>query len=83
MLEENGIPTVVVSTARDISAQVKAPRTVFVNHPMGNTFGRAFDHERQRTILADALRALETVREGGALIDLPYEWEREFGIFQG
>ena len=83
MLEEAGIPTIVVSTARDISAQVKAPRTVFINAPMGNTFGRSFEHARQRAILLDALRALETVREGGTLIDLPYEWEREFDLFRG
>jgi hypothetical protein len=43
VLEATGIPAVVVSTARDISAQVKAPRTVFANFPMGNPFGRPFD----------------------------------------
>jgi D-proline reductase (dithiol) PrdB len=63
--------------------QVKAPRTVFVNFPMGNPFGRPFDRAQQRAILLDALRALETVREGGALIDLPYTWGEDFGMNLG
>lgn len=70
----------VVSTARDISAQVKPPRTVFVNAPMGNTFGRPFDRARQRAILLDALRTLETAAAGGTLIDLPYEWDEKFDL---
>ncbi len=83
MVEASGIPTVVVSTGRDLSAQVRPPRTVFVNFPMGNPFGRPFDTARQRTILLDALRALETVEQGGAMIDLPYEWGEDFSIKLG
>lgn len=83
MLEEAGIPTVVISTGRDISAQVKPPRTVFVNFPMGNPFGRAFDRFQQRAILLDALRLLEAARHGGELVDLPYEWGEEFALHTG
>jgi D-proline reductase (dithiol) PrdB len=83
VLETAGIPTVVLSTARDISAQVRAPRTAFVNAPMGNTFGRPFDRPRQRAILLEALRIFETVREGGTLLDLPFEWDQDFSIFLG
>ena len=83
VLEAAGIPTVVVSTARDISAQVKAPRTVFVNFPMGNPFGRPLDPVRQRAVLLDALRRLEDARLGGELIDLPYAWGAEFNLNLG
>lgn len=83
VVEEAGIPTVVVSTGRDLSAQVKAPRTVFVNFPMGNPFGRPFAAAQQRKILLDGLHAIESVEEGGALIDLPYDWGEEFGIRLG
>jgi D-proline reductase (dithiol) PrdB len=83
VVEQAGVPTVVVSTGRDLSAQVKAPRTVFVNFPMGNPFGRSFDAVQQRVILLDALRALESVEVGGELIDLPYEWGEEFGMNLG
>ena len=83
VVEEVGIPTVVVSTGRDLSAQVKAPRTVFVNFPMGNPFGRPFDTTQQRAILLDVLHALERVQEGGTLIDLPYEWGEDFDMNRG
>jgi D-proline reductase (dithiol) PrdB len=83
VLEEAGIPTVVVSTARDISTQVKPPRTVFVNFPMGNPFGRPFDRVQQRAVLLDALRRLEDARFGGELIDLAYEWGEEFELYVG
>lgn len=63
--------------------QVKPPRTVFVNFPMGNAFGHPFDHKMQRRILLDALEAIETVTVGGTLIDLPYEWDEEFGVNLG
>lgn len=83
VVEEAGVSTVVVSTGRDLSAQVKAPRTVFVNFPMGNPFGRPFDAAQQRRILLDALHALESVEVGGELIDLPYEWGEEFEMNLG
>jgi D-proline reductase (dithiol) PrdB len=83
VVEQAGIPTVVVSTGRDLSAQVKPPRTVFVNFPMGNPFGPPFDAAMQRAILLDALRALDTIREPGALVDLPYQWSSEFGMNLG
>ncbi|MGA7870281.1 MAG: hypothetical protein WCA22_05215 [Candidatus Binatus sp.] len=83
MVEEAGIPTVVVSTGRDLSAQVRPPRTVFVNFPMGNPFGKPFDKGQQRKILLDALHALESVKTGGGIIDLPYEWGKEFAMNLG
>ncbi len=83
VIEEAGIPTVVVSTGRDLSAQVKAPRTLFVNFPMGNPFGRPFDRAMQRRVLLHALDALQSVRRGGDMIDLPYEWGEPFGMNLG
>jgi hypothetical protein len=83
VVEEAGIPTVVVSTGRDLSAQVRPPRTVFVNFPMGNPFGKPFDKALQRKILLDALHALESVKTGGEIIDLPYEWGEQFGMKLG
>ncbi len=73
----------VISTGRDLSAQVLPPRTVFVNFPMGNPFGRPFDAAMQRTILLDALHALETMTSGGTLVDLPYEWHEDFAVHLG
>jgi D-proline reductase (dithiol) PrdB len=83
VVEEAGIPTIVVSTGRDLSAQVRPPRTVFVNFPMGNPFGKPFDKVQQRTILLDALRALDSIKHGGEMIDLPYQWHQPFAMNLG
>ena len=78
VVEQAGIPTVLVSTGRDLTAQVLPPRSVFVNFPMGNPFGRSGDREMQRRILIDALRLAETAEHGGVLVDLPYDWGHPF-----
>lgn len=75
IVEQAGIPTVVVSTARDITQQVKPPRAVFVNHPMGNTFGHAGDRAVQSRILRAALDVVANATEAGTLIDLPQVWD--------
>ena len=59
VVEAAGIPTVLVSTGRDLTAQVLPPRSAFVNFPMGNPFGRAGDTAMQRRILLDALHLAE------------------------
>jgi D-proline reductase (dithiol) PrdB len=79
VVEEAGIPTVLVSTGRDITRLVKPPRSVFVNFPMGNPFGRPGDTAQQRRILLDALRVAVTATEPGALVDLGHDWGAPFG----
>lgn len=66
--------TVNVSTGRDITARVRPPRSVFVNHPMGNPFGRPGEAKLQREILLRALALAVDCREPGTIEDLPYEW---------
>jgi D-proline reductase (dithiol) PrdB len=78
VVEDAGITTVLVSTGRDLTQQVLPPRSVFVNFPMGNPFGRAEDADMQRCILLDALRLAESATEGGAMVDLPYAWGEDF-----
>ena len=78
VIEEAGIPTVLVSTGRDLTYQVRPPRSVFVNFPMGNAFGRPGDREQQMGILLDALHLVESARQGGVLVDLPYDWGEDF-----
>ena len=81
--EEAGISTVCVSTGRDLTAQVKPPRSLFVNFPMGNAFGKPFDREMQRAILRQALALADSAKEGGVLIDLPYSWPEPFRFNPG
>ena len=56
-------------------ARVPSPRSIFVDHPVGRTFGRPGASEQQERILADALRALGNFTQPGQIIDLPHQWE--------
>ena len=73
-LEANGIPTVMLCSALDITASAFPPRAVFVNYPLGNTAGRPFDAENQREILKEALRVLERAEEPGRIVHTPHRW---------
>ena len=57
VVEEFGVPTVTVSTGRDITALVRPPRSLFVNFPMGNSFGMAGNTEMQTKILREQVIA--------------------------
>ncbi len=67
----------VIGSARDIMAAVKAPRAVFVNFPLGHNTGKPFDRELQMSILKDALSALTTIEQPGTIVDLPYRWSED------
>jgi len=75
IVEQGGIPTISVSSARDVTEVVKPPRSVFVNFPLGHTTGKPFDRELQMKIIKDAFDALKSINEPGRIIDLPYEWK--------
>ncbi|MDP6183913.1 MAG: hypothetical protein QF609_08850 [Gammaproteobacteria bacterium] len=74
IVEEAGIPTVYVGTGRDLTIQVLPPRSIFLNFPMGNPFGRPHDVQMQREILVHALNHALGAKEPGELLDLPYDW---------
>ena len=80
VVEEAGISTVCISTGRDLTAQVKPPRSLFVNFPMGNAFGKPFDSATQLEILRAALNLAESASEPGVLVDLDHAWPEPFGF---
>ncbi len=73
-----GIPTVCVSTGRDITALVKPPRSYFINAPMGNNFGGPGDVATQTRILRAALTLAVVAREPGRIVDDPLVWPKPF-----
>jgi hypothetical protein len=79
-VEEARIATVTLSTGRDLSVQVLAPRTAFVNFPMGNAFDRPGDIDQQRRILLDALSLASQSSTAGEVIDLFYDWGKEIPV---
>jgi hypothetical protein len=67
-----------MSSALDITRLVKPPRSVFLNYPLGHTTGRPFDREGQIHILKRALEFLTEATEGGAILELPDVWDKDW-----
>jgi len=78
VIEAAGIPTVCITTARDIAALVKPPRALFVNAPMGNNFGRPGDVATQSRVLREALALVADAPAGGVLADSGFHWPEKF-----
>jgi D-proline reductase (dithiol) PrdB len=78
VVEAAGIPTVVIASARDITESVKPPRAVFVDYPLGHQTGLPGDAESQRAVLRAAFDVLESAREPGRIVELPFRWPEEF-----
>jgi hypothetical protein len=73
-LEEHGIPTVVIATARDIVETCGVPRLLFVDFPLGNPCGEPWDVAQQRAIFEQALRLLETATAPRTTVEAGYRW---------
>jgi hypothetical protein len=77
VIESHDIPTLVTGTVLDIMAKVPPPRAVFVDHPVGRTFGRAGDCRKQEEILTAALAQLPNFTEPGQIRDLHCQWNAD------
>jgi len=73
-IEARGIPTLVIGTVRDVMEQVPAPRAVFVDFPVGRTFGRPGDAAQHERVLAAAFAELPAFTAPGQIRDLPLQW---------
>ena len=73
-IERRGIPTVSMSVARDVSAQVRPPRVVFAPFMMGHHFGVPFHRELQRRMILEALDHLVRARVSGEVRVVPITW---------
>ena len=72
-IEAAGVPTLVLSSAWDITAAVRPPRAVFVHHPLGNTLGAPGDAEGQRAVTRAALERAATLTRA-EIAALPFRW---------
>ena len=73
-LEEHGVSTVVVGSARDIVEECGVPRFVFVDFPLGNPCGRPGDGEMQRRIPALALDVVASAVAPRTTVQAPVRW---------
>ena len=75
-IEAAGLPTVGITLQKDITRVVRPPRALYLRYPFGHPMGEAFATAQQRTILMDALRALETIATPGQILEPGYRWKR-------
>lgn len=75
-IETAGLPTIGITLQREITRRVRPPRALSLRYPFGHPMGEAFATAQQRTILVDALRALETVSVPGTILEPGYRWRR-------
>jgi len=78
-LEQNGIPTVVIGSARDIVEDAAVPRFVFTDFPLGNPAGLPWQPDMQKAILAQALDLLEHATQPQTTVIAPFQWNGDPG----
>ena len=76
-LEENGLLTVVLGSARDIVEECGVARFVFTDFPLGNPCGKPWDREMQRSIVGIALDLLEKAWMPRTTVQTPFRWDNE------
>jgi hypothetical protein len=76
-LEENGISTVVMGSARDIVEECGVARFVFTDFPLGNPCGKPWDAGMQHSIVGIALDLLERAWMPRTTIQTPYQWDND------
>jgi D-proline reductase (dithiol) PrdB len=73
-LEENGIPTVMIASAKDIVEHCGVARLLFVDYPLGNPCGEPYDVAQQRQVFNMALDLLETATAPRTTWDAGLVW---------
>jgi len=73
-LEERGIPTVIMGSAKDIVEHCGVPRFVFTDFPLGNSAGKPLDAISQAETLELALKVLERAPGPRTTVQSPQRW---------
>jgi len=78
-LEANGLPTVIIGSARDIVEHCGVPRFVFTDLPLGNPAGHPWNRDMQREVVQLALRTLATASGSRTTVQSPVRWKDDPG----
>ena len=76
-LEENGLSTVIIGSARDIVEECGVPRFLFSDFPLGNPCGKPWDVPMQRAIMDMALDLLEFSWAPRTTVQTPFCWDND------
>ena len=77
VLEGSGISTVCLNLRREVTENVKPPRTLFVKFPFAVPLGPGRDQKAQRAVIMKALEILVTVTEPGIIVTSSLVWKHE------
>jgi D-proline reductase (dithiol) PrdB len=73
-LEANGIPTVIMGSAKDIVEHCGVPRFLYSDFPLGNSAGKPHDPVSQAETLELALQVLEHAPGPRTTVQSPQRW---------
>jgi len=73
-LEANGIPTLIMGSARDVIDEIGVPRFAFTDLPLGNPVGPADDPQQQQWLLRQALTFAQAASLPRSSVVLPVVW---------
>ena len=73
-LEANGIPTVIVGSAKDIVEHCGVPRFLFTDFPLGNPCGVPWDTAMQAAIARLAMTLLADATAPRTNVRAPFDW---------
>jgi D-proline reductase (dithiol) PrdB len=76
-LEANGIPTLILGSARDVVELCGVPRFLFSDFPLGNPCGRPYDEAMQRAIVGMGLDLLESAVAPRITQQAPFVWSED------
>ena len=76
-LEANGIPTVIIGSARDVVEYCGVPRFLFTDFPLGNPCGHPWDREMQEAIVRQAVSLLATAQGPRTTVKAPFDWKSD------
>jgi len=79
VIEAAGVPTLAMTSAWDITAAVRPPRSAFVHYPLGHQTGRPGDLDGQIAIVRAALEAAWRMERAGEMVRLPFRWQGDDG----
>ena len=74
-LEANGIPTVVIGSAKDIVEHCGVARFVFTDFPLGNPCGHPWNPDMQTAIVRLAVSLLDTATAPRTTLRAPFDWK--------
>jgi D-proline reductase (dithiol) PrdB len=81
-LEANGIPTVIIGSARDVVEHCGVPRFYFTDFPLGNPCGHPWRPDMQREIVRHAIGLFDTAKAPRSTLKAPFAWKEDGAVWR-